>query len=98
METLVATVLLVVIFMMASMILNNLFSNTVKTNTREIHAHLLELEYLYTNGQLKLPYYADKGLWEVSMAIQNKPKQNTVVLEAIHKRSKQTIAKTINEN
>ena len=49
METLVASVLIVVVFMISSMILNNLFSNTIKSNTRAIEAHINELQYLYIN-------------------------------------------------
>ncbi len=40
METLVATVLIVIVFMISSMLLNNLFYNSIKDNTIAIDAHL----------------------------------------------------------
>lgn len=98
METLVATVLIVVVFMIASMILNNLFSNTVKNNTRAIGAHLNELEYLYKNDKLKLPYYEDFKLWKVSIESHKSQNQNILVFEAINSKTKQNISKEIIEN
>lgn len=69
METLVATVLIVVVFMIASMILNNLFSNTVKSNTREIDAHLSELQYQYLNDKLRIPFRDDYKDWQIAVDI-----------------------------
>ena len=63
METLIATVLIMVIFVVASMILNNLFSNTVKNNTRAITSKLNEVEYLYINDKIVLPYVDDYEDW-----------------------------------
>ncbi|GAA3553948.1 hypothetical protein [Snuella lapsa] len=93
METLVATVLLVVIFMIASMILNNLFSNTIKGNTREMDTYLNELEYLYINNKLALPYTTDYKLWSITVNShleQNKP---MIVFEAVDQKTKQTLKK-----
>ena len=67
METLVATVLIVLIFMLASMILNNLFSNTIKNNTQAIDNHLNELQYLHQNEQLQLPYTEVFQNWNISI-------------------------------
>lgn len=110
METLVATVLLVVVFMIASMILNNLFSNTIKSNTRAIEAHLKELEYLYINKKLDIPYQDDFKSWEITIQSQkveqqhrhinhqNQENQNQILFEAINIETRQTILKTISEN
>ncbi|MBC9794701.1 hypothetical protein [Sinomicrobium weinanense] len=68
METLVATVLIVVIFMVTSLILNNLFAGTVKGNTREIETRLDELEYRVKNNLLKLPHSETFGTWNISVA------------------------------
>ena len=98
METLVASVLIVVIFMIASMILNNLFSNTIKSNTRVIEAHINELQYLYKNEKLTLPYYDDLDKWSVEVKTfkeQNMPK---VLFEANHMETKQNYSKSIYAN
>jgi len=90
METLVATVLIVAIFMIASMILNNLFSKTIENNTRSIDAHLNELHYLYLNEKLKIPFYEDFESWDIS--IENNTE--TIVFEALNTKTNKTILKT----
>ena len=68
METLVATVLIVVIFMVASMTLNNLFGSSIRNNTQEIRYHMAQLRYLHENGKLTLPYHAEEGDWAIEVA------------------------------
>ena len=67
METLVATVLLVVVFMMASMTLNTLFATTVKNNDEVVRQELLFLQYRYGHGKLSLPYYGELDHWEIKV-------------------------------
>src|SRR5690606_4226789 len=67
METLVATVLIVVVFMMASMTLNSLFANTIAQNDDEIRQELLYLQYRYGHGRLPLPYYGEIGPWSIEV-------------------------------
>lgn len=67
METLVATVLIVVIFMISSMILNNLFLNTQNNETGSIETYLTELQYLYHNEKIELPYHEDFKEWNISV-------------------------------
>mgnify|MGYP006939817004 CR=1 FL=1 len=98
METLVATVLIIVVFMIASMTLNNLFANSIKNSTGDIDAYLNELEYLYQNEKLVLPYYDTIGAWNISI-VASKDKQNsTVLINAIHKNTNKTIETEIVEN
>ncbi len=93
METLVATVLIVVVFITASMILNNLFSNTIKNNTRDIDAQLNELQYLYINEKLLLPYQSNFDLWEIKVDSYKQNNQNIVEFEAVQTETKKTILK-----
>ncbi|AUP79699.1 hypothetical protein [Flavivirga eckloniae] len=99
METLVATVLIVIVFMISSMILNNIFSNSIKSNTREIDAYLNELEYLYKNEKLKLPYYDDLGDWKISIITLNTSSSyKSVEFEALHIITNKTKTKVIRED
>lgn len=83
METLVATVLIVVVFMMASMTLNSLFENTMARNDNEIQQELLYLMYRHENGKLPLPHYGEIGPWNIEVEpIDNT--SNTVVFSAVH--------------
>tara|TARA_R110002096_G_scaffold421590_2_gene627447 strand:+ start:825 stop:1175 length:351 start_codon:yes stop_codon:yes gene_type:complete len=98
METLVATVLIVVVFMVASMILNNLFSNAIKHSTRSVNAHLNELQYLFENDKLSLPYYDDFNAWEISLQRLKVNEQSLVIIDAVNTTTNKTIRKeTIEE-
>lgn len=81
METMVATVLIVVIFMFSSLILNSLFSAQVKGNLQPIKSHLHQLEYQYTNQKINLPYYEEWKTWEITI----NAARNMVQIEAVEK-------------
>jgi len=65
METMVATVLIVIIFMVASLVMNSLITARAKNDVQAITQHLKKLEYQYTNNQLALPYFEDWNDWEI---------------------------------
>ncbi|MEM9144223.1 MAG: hypothetical protein AAGA86_14635 [Bacteroidota bacterium] len=67
METLVATVLIVVVFMMASMLLNNLFANNIRSNDSAVRQELLKLQYRHQNQLLQLPHYQTWEDWELEV-------------------------------
>jgi len=98
METLVATVLIIVVFMIASMTLNNLFANSIKNSTSDIDAYLNELEYLYHNEKLVLPYHDAFAAWNISIVAIKDTQNNTVLMNATHKNTKKTIETEIIEN
>nr|WP_299067290.1 hypothetical protein [uncultured Allomuricauda sp.] len=81
METMVATVLIVVIFMFSSLILNSLFSAQVKGNLQPIKSHLNQLEYQYVNQKINLPYYEEWKTWDITISIA----KNMVQIEAVEK-------------
>ena len=81
METMVATVLIVVIFMFSSLILNSLFSAQVKGNLQPIKSHLDQLEYQYVNQKINLPYYEEWKTWDITISAS----QNIVQIEAVEK-------------
>lgn len=82
-ETLVASVLIVVIFMMASMILNNIFLNAVRNDSKAIESHITELEYLYKNEKLILPIYDTFQSWDVSVEKVKTSQGDFISFEAI---------------
>ena len=97
METLVATVLIVVVFMMSSLIMNNLFTNTIKNNTRSINNHLNELEYLFINNELKVPYLESYKNWEITIK-ESGNNTHLILLEAINEKTNKTIIKQISDH
>ncbi len=91
METLVATVLVVIIFMLASMILNSIFLSSIKNNTRAIEAELNELQYLNINNKLELPYQDTFRDWNISADQYEDNNQMVIEFEANNIQTKKTI-------
>ncbi|WP_299334935.1 hypothetical protein [uncultured Psychroserpens sp.] len=93
METLIATVLIMVIFILSSLILNNLFASTVKHNMRAIKAKTNELEYLYINKKIELPFQGDFENWTIT--ITNTRNSKIVKMKAFNDMSNQLIEKDL---
>jgi len=56
METLVATSIIIIVFVVASLVLNNTYRSIVKRDSFAIDNRIEKLEYLYKNDKLQLPY------------------------------------------
>ncbi len=84
METLVSTVLIVIVFMVASMVLNSLFAGSITQHDDQVQQELLQLQYLYENGKLEVPYYDELGLWELVVTQTEGDGDRTATFEATH--------------
>ncbi|MBR9914709.1 MAG: hypothetical protein GYB32_07770 [Algicola sp.] len=84
METLIATVLIMVIFIVSSLILNNVFMNTMNENLGNIKAHLNELEYQFINDKLTIPYYDDFQDWEIHAKYKGTTEKEKVIFSALN--------------
>jgi len=91
METMVATVLIVVIFMIASMLLNSVFKSTNNRMQQPIIEKMNTLEYQYANELIKLPYYEEWKEWDIEMLVEN----SNIVLSSIHKKTKKEVKTVI---
>ena len=98
METLVATVLIVVLFMLASRLLNTLFSNSIRQDNTAIRYELLHLQYLYENDKLEVPYTMEKGSWRIKVEEVVWKSTTKTVFSARHPQSgKELVFSRINE-
>ena len=96
METLVATVLIVIVFMVSSMILNNVFSNSVNSDKRAIDTRLNELMYLTSHHRLQVPYREDLKPWSIDITLDAGKKRYQ--LTAINQSNNQTMKRYIYGN
>lgn len=87
METLVATVLIVVIFMVSTFLLNSLFNHTVKNNTKTVQTHISQLIYLSMHDKLTIPYDDEFENWYISI----EKVEKKLIFEAQHKETDKTI-------
>ena len=95
METLVATILIVVVFMLASMLLNSLFVNTVEDNRGAIRQELLLLQYKYKNNRLAVPYYDEQGQWRIEVHQESWNSKTKTIFLAIHSTNQNEISYTL---
>ena len=82
MESLVATVLIVIIFMVSSMLLNNVLTGKIRQNTELVEERLNALEYQFNNKGFDLPYFEDFESWEITISKEKKEDSSLVILEA----------------
>lgn len=71
-ETLTASVLIIIVFMVASLSFNNIFTNHTKRDRGVIENRVKELQYLLIHEQIQLPYVEDFGNWEIEMTKSDK--------------------------
>lgn len=90
-EALTATVLIVIIFVVASLVINNLLLNTYSSKTQGIDNRLSELQYLIANKKIVLPYSEEAAGWKVDAKMVNHDNASWVILTATNSRTgKQT--------
>ncbi len=78
METMVATVLIVIVFMLSSFLLNRIFSTSIRNNTTGLTEHLHQLEYAHAHGLISIPYEEE---WEgYTIVIEYETRSNTTYL------------------
>ncbi|WP_415061081.1 type II secretion system protein [Flavobacterium sp.] len=90
-EVLVATVLIVVVFIIASLVLNNLFANVFKNNAHHIENRIHQLEYSITHNQITLPYLEEFGNWEIEIIEVSENKKKDIFIVAKNKETKKEI-------
>ncbi len=64
-EVLTASVLIIIVFMIASMSFNNFFANQIQRDQSAIENRIKELQYLSIHQTIKLPYTEDFEDWEI---------------------------------
>jgi cytochrome c oxidase assembly protein Cox11 len=70
-ETLVASVIIVIVFMIASLSLNNIFKGTITSNGTPLQNRIKELSYLSLNKKITIPFYENTSIWEITIEKQN---------------------------
>jgi Tfp pilus assembly protein PilV len=98
-EALVSTILIVVIFMIASLVINNLLMNSFKNNTHSIEAKIAEIEYQVRNKIVDFPYVESYNGWDILVTDNIEDNKEWVVITAENKTVDKEIRKTfLHEN
>ncbi|WP_457617870.1 hypothetical protein [Lutibacter sp.] len=94
-ETITASVLIVIVFSIALFTLNNVFLSTIKRDTSGIENHIYQLEYRYKNKLLSIPLTEEFNNWEVSGVYIEENGLQWLELKAIHSKYKNVVTKRI---
>lgn len=94
-ETITASVIIIIVFTIALLTLNNVFSNAINNDTSEVDNHINKLQYKYENKNIIIPYNEDFNNWELVIA---KVEENSILwveFKATNSKTKKTIKKRI---
>lgn len=92
-EVIVASVLIVIIFMIASLILNNLVLNTFSKNMHPIENRLNELEYEIQNDLIKLPYQENFKGWDIAIKTEKTDSKVELIILASNEKNTKEITR-----
>ena len=91
METVIATVIILAVFVVASLILNNTYKGVAQSDTFSIDNRLEELFYLTKYKQLSLPYEETYRNYEIYLHTEVIDEINYIQGEAIHSKHSKKI-------
>lgn len=94
-ESLVASVIIVVVFAIASLTLNNVFKSSIKSNTSSVEHRMNKLEYLFLNKKLKLPYNEKFEDWTIELSKKEENNQSFYVIESEKATTKRSISRKL---
>ena len=97
-ETLIATVVIMIVFGIAMLTTSNVLENTVKSSTNEIDSELNKLVYLYQHNKLIIPDAKDFNQWNIRMKKEKEGTLSYIVFRAENQQNKKIRTKRILEN
>ena len=93
MEVIVATVIIVLVFGMVTLILNNLLQNNSKQDTHKIELVLNKCVYRYKHDKLELPYQDNIEDWNISTDVIRKENASYVIFRATQEKTDKEITR-----
>src|SRR5690606_8321693 len=82
-ETMVASVIIVIVFLIASLSLNNIFRGTINSDDAALRNRINELTYFVNNEKIKIPFYEDTPLWDIVV----EKREEKTVMEILNKKN-----------
>lgn len=91
-ETLVATVLIVLVFVIASLTLNSIAIRQINQSQHEINQLIKKLQYQYKHGVISLPFATTYKDWDIEL-VKEEPRSKEYVIRAHHRQKALQIVK-----
>lgn len=96
-ETIVATILIMIVFGIAMASITNILENTVKNSTSEIDSKLNKLVYQYEYGLVKVPDIIEAGSWNIETKKVSEGELNFIVFKAVNNQNQKVRLKKVLE-
>ncbi len=96
-ETLIATIIIMIVFGIAMASITNILERTVKNSTTKIDSRLNKLVYQYEYGLIKVPNIIEADKWTIETKKMNEGDLNFIVFKAVNKESQKVRLKKLLE-
>ena len=80
-EVLVASVIILVVFVIGSLSLNNVFITGIKGNDSLMQSRINELSYMLHHDKIALPHYEETEAYDISIIRM----EGNIIIESLHK-------------
>lgn len=97
-ETLIATVIIMVVFGIAMASISSILKNTVNSSTNKIDSQLNKFVYQYEHGLIIVPDIIEVDRWNVEVKKQKEGVSSFIVFKAVNRDSKKVRTKKVIEN
>ena len=94
-ETITASVIIIIVFGIASLTLNNVFASTIKNDTNQIENYIHKLEYQYINNKISIPYNETFDKWELNIVNVEENSIKWIVFKAVNTITKKIVVRKI---
>lgn len=92
-ETVIASVIVLIVFVVATATINNVFYSAVVNNTLVFENRVNKLYYLTLHKQFTLPFYENTPDWEISIEESN----SNILLSATLKKNNMQLQHTLSD-
>tara|TARA_R110000851_G_scaffold310283_2_gene470057 strand:- start:53638 stop:53955 length:318 start_codon:yes stop_codon:yes gene_type:complete len=82
-ETMVASVIIIIVFLIASLSVNNIFRGTINSDDTLLRNRINELTYFLNYRKIKIPFYEETTLWDIGI----ESREDTYVMEVLNKKN-----------
>jgi hypothetical protein len=94
-ETIAATIIITIIFTMATVGVTQMLKQSIDSNTHEIDTELQRLSYLYRHQKVKVPDTIEYNLWNIEIQKEAEQEVNYIVFTAKNSSTKKVVVKKI---
>lgn len=86
-ETLIASVIIVIVFLIASLSLNNIFKGAIKAEDTAFQNRIHELSYLTEHKKINFPFFEETSLWDITL----EKNEKVINLAGVNKKNNQEV-------